>query len=98
MGLNQPLHEGGSVCQIVCVTHHLQSALQRQKPKGLQYNRSLHARVTSSDDVTKVLCTNQCRMMVPALGNLARDAYDVSLRVEVMARASHFTGNFPRKF
>ena len=22
MGLNQPLHEGGSVCQSVCVTHH----------------------------------------------------------------------------
>jgi hypothetical protein len=64
MGLNQPLHEGGSVCQTVCVTHHLQRALQRQKTKGLRYNRSLHARVTSSDDVTKVLCTNQCRMFL----------------------------------
>ena len=38
------------------------------------------------------------RMMVPALGNLAGDARDVSLRVEVMARANHFTGNFPRDF
>jgi hypothetical protein len=64
MGLNQPLHEGGSVCQTVCVTHHLQRALQRQKTKGLRYNRSLHARVTSSDDVTKALCTNQCRMFL----------------------------------
>lgn len=64
MGLNQPLHEGGSVCQIVCGTHHLQRALQRQTTKGLRYNRSLHARVTSSDDVTKVLCTNQCRMFL----------------------------------
>jgi hypothetical protein len=37
-------------------------------------------------------------MMVPALGNLAGDACDVSLRVEVMARANHFTGNFPQDF
>ena len=36
--------------------------------------------------------------MVPALGNLAGDARDVSLRVEVMAQANHFAGNFPQDF
>ncbi|KAF1327255.1 reverse transcriptase, partial [Globisporangium splendens] len=103
-GHSQPLHEGGSVPRSSVPHTTFSVHCGDTNNKGITVIQSPHARVTSFDDVTSVLCADQCRMLFSCtnqvlsdgscLGNWAGDETDVSLPPEVSGASQSLWRDF----